>query len=294
MNHAEVEHEYMLNAIIPPPIGKDTEGDRKVTRVVIDSRDRNLNLYPAPNNYEIVLDDDIDDVVRAQLIVADVPLSMYTVNSYFNKLNVVGNGIAQEVVLDAGDYKDSTSSLPSMIASKLNAVYGADTFQVSYNAAKDRYEFTAKVAFSLNFTVQPASASLHHLLGFRAAIYNSTATGTAPFSHVVNSEFRRNLNYNNYVILYIDKFDVNQGSSKLTTKSFAILTQNGDNNNADITEERKVIKHFAPPIPRLTKIKVTFTDRFGNLYDFQNADHRLEILFYSFRQRRKYGGLFVS
>ena len=36
---------------------------------------------------------------------------------------------------------------------------------------------------------------------------------------------------------------------------------------------------------------ITFYDRFNNLYDFQNIDHRFEILFKSHKQRRKYGSI---
>lgn len=286
MNHHT--DEYSAYAVIPPPQVKDIEGNRKYTRVVIDSKDRNNALFPRPNEYEITFDDDIDDVISAQLISADIPLPMYMINEYFNTLHVTMNGVTTAVELDRGDYDGSNTAFSTMIKAKLNALFPA-TFEVDYNVYLDNYTFRATVPFAIDFTA--TSNSLHQMLGFQKKVYTSQATGSAPFSNVIQSEFRRNLEFNNYAVLYIEQFDLNKSASKITHKSFAIIPKN-PYQFLSITDDVKIIKNFTPAIPRLAKLKISFLDRYGNPYDFQNMDHRIEILFTSYRQRRKYMDIF--
>lgn len=276
--------EYVSYAVIPPPQSKDLEGSRKYTRVVIDSKDRNASLFPNPNDYEVTLDDDINDVISAQLISADVPLPMYIINEHFCTLHVRVGGSLTEVVLDKGDWDAGNNTLPFMIEQRLNAVFPS-TFKVEYNGNLDNYMFMATVPFELDFTTQPNT--LHALLGFKKKVYVSTTSGVAPYSNQIVSEYRRNLDFNNYAVLYIDQFDLNRSASNVTNRSFAIIPKS-PYQFLSITDDVKIIKNFTPPIPRLSKIKIRFLDRYGNAYDFQNMDHRLEILFTSFRQSRKY------
>lgn len=280
--------DFTSYAVIPPPQTKDMEGGTKFTRVVIDSKDRDISLFPNPNTYEITLDDDINDVISAQLIAADVPIPMYIINDYFCKLYVSVGGTSTVVTLDKGDWDNGNTALPFMIETKLNEVFPA-TFQVEYNANLDNYIFRSTVSFSFDF--KTAQNTLHSLLGFRKKVYESVASGQAPYVHVLSSEFRRNFDFNNYVVLYIDQFDLNRSASTITNRSFAVIPKN-PYQFLSITDDVKIIKNFTPPIPRLAKIRLHFLDRYGNEYDFQNMDHRLEILFTSYRQRRKYMDIF--
>ena len=76
--------DYYKNAVIPPP--EDDlfyEGNTRNTRIVVDSKERNLTLFPEPNNYEIVFDDDINDVASVKLINIQLPMNTYLINKYF-------------------------------------------------------------------------------------------------------------------------------------------------------------------------------------------------------------------
>lgn len=280
--------EYTAYAVIPPPQVKDLEGNRKYTRVVIDSKDRNTSLFPNPNQYEITFDDDIDDVISAQLISADIPLPMYMINDFFNKIHLVVGGVTSTIVLDKGDYDGNNSALPTMIKNKMNAIY-PNTFDVEYDQYLDNYVFKSTVPFSLDFTVE--QNTIHSLLGFKKTVYTSTASGSAPYTNIIKSEYRRNFEFNNYAVLYIEQFDLNKSASKITHKSFAIIPKN-PYQFLSITDDVKIIKNFTPPIPRLAKLRISFLDRYGNAYDFHNMDHRIEILFTSYRQHRKYMDIF--
>lgn len=279
--------QYIQNAVIPPPQISSDDQNIKYTRIVIDSKDRDTTLFPEPNSYEIRFDDDIDDVMTAELLAVDVPLSSYLVNKYFKEFSLVINDVLHTVILDEGNFTET--GLATMMATKLNDI-SMGNFQVEYNEQKDNFIFNAKIPFQISFV--PQQNGLHSLLGFRKAAYIAAATGTAPWTYVVASEYRKNFKYNNYIIMTIDQFDVNKSNSNTLHKTFAVVMDNFWNTN--VSNNPRMIKTFSPPIARLARIKITFADRFGNLYDFQNIDHRIELLFTSFKQKRKYQNIFLN
>jgi hypothetical protein len=102
MGPMEVVDHYIKNAVIPPP---ETASEIiKFTRIVVDSKDRNKSLNPSANSYEVRLPNEVTDVMSAKLMSADIPLSMYLVNDYFNTLNIVYNTVTYTVVLENGKH----------------------------------------------------------------------------------------------------------------------------------------------------------------------------------------------
>lgn len=270
--------EYEKHAIIKPP--KDIANDIKYTRVVIDSTFRDQTKYPNPNDYYFVFDDDIDEVASARLISVDVPFSTYTINMYFNTLWVqVGLNVETAILLDQGDY--NLSDLAVMLQTKLNAASLGTTFSVTYDARLGKLKFAAGTNFAINFAQK--TNSLHNLLGFQQKNYASTA-------NEIISPYKCNIDFNNYIVMCIDGFDTNKSNIKPLNKSFAIITPKYLNLN--LADKPNITKNFNPPLARLAKIHVTFFDKYGNPYDFQNIDHRFEIMFHSFKQHRKYQHIF--
>lgn len=283
MNTSDV---FFKNALIPPPEMKSEV--IKYTRVAIDSKDRDKSLFPNANSYEIKLNNEIDDVVSAKLINADIPLSMYLINKYFDTLTIEYNGSTHNITLEHGDYQDTP--LATMITTALNNTFGANTFIVTYNANKDNYVFASTNEFSLVFGA--SKNSLDALLGFGKRTYVSSMTGDAPYTHIIKGEYRKNFDYNNYLIMYIDQFDSYHSPTNEIDKCFAILP--AVYTMLNISAAPKLIKVFSPPIPRLTKLVVSFLDRYGNPYDFCNIEHRFEILVKSHKQARKYSKIFAD
>jgi hypothetical protein len=280
------QKDFFNNAIIEPPKEFMYDNNKKYTRIVVDSKDRNHTLFNNPNAYEVVFDDDINDVVSAQLVSADVPFVSYLINDVFNQLYITIGGTTSTVTLTTGDY--SATELASHIQSRLNAL-SANNFSISYDAIKDNFRFRSRVAFTLVF---PERNSLSMLLGFdNNRNYSSSVSSEADaFVNVVQSPFRKNFNFNKYIYLVIEQFDLNKGNAKPINKSFAALTE--QYTSLSINDKPKIVKYFSPTIPRLGKLKISFYDRFGNMYDFQNYDHRLEFLFTSFKQKSKYQNIF--
>lgn len=281
------QHDFLDKAVIQPP--KEFlyyENNKKYTRIVIDSKDRNQLQYENPNNYTIVFDDDINDVVSAQLISADVPFTTYIINDYFKTLYVTMSGTTTPITLTTGDYTATT--LASHIQDKLNA-YSESNFSVAYDSVKDNFIFGSKVEFSLVF--DGITNPLNSLLGFKKTTYQSSLLSDMhPYHNVIQSPYRKNFDYNKYIYLVIDQFDLNKGNAKPINKSYAALTE--QYTQLSINDKPKIVKYFSPTIPRLSKLNISFYDRYGNKYDFQNQDHRLEFLFTSFKQKSKYQNIF--
>jgi hypothetical protein len=274
--------EFYNNAIIKPPEDSlSYEGDTRFTRIVVDSKDRNTNLFPEPNSYDIVFDDDINDVISAQLINIELPLNTYLINKYFNTIKVTINNVNYNVILSIGNYT------PTELATELDLQFNKiGNFSIIYNTTKtDNFTIMSDNNFSIDFSTKN---SLAMMLGYKQIIYNSITTvpTNASFPFMIKSEFRLNFDFNNYAVMFIDQFDVNKNQNNPLNKSFAIIGK--DYSKLNINDEPNIIKNFSPPIGKINKFKITFYDRYGNLYDFQNMDHRFEILFKSHKQRRKY------
>lgn len=74
-------------------------------RFLLDSRERDLNLYPEPNNYLIQFNKEYRNVSSVELIRAIIPQSQYIVDNYNNKIIIEEEqGKCQTITLDNGDY----------------------------------------------------------------------------------------------------------------------------------------------------------------------------------------------
>lgn len=251
----------------------------KKTRVIVDSRIRNTSLFPNQNKYDIEFDDNIDDIISCRLIYSDIPTPMYLVNSNFNKIVITIGSTDYTITLTNGNY--TPVELATEIQTKLNSL-GLATFGVTYVTLTDNYTFSCDTSFTLKFAgyVNP----LNQLLGFSVANYVSNV------SNIVKSVFRRNFEYNNYLIMDIEQFDVIKSADQYLDKTFAIIPISYTNLN--LYDKFNYTKYFSPTLNKLSSLKIRFYDKFGNPYDFQNMDHRFELLFESHKHKKKYARIF--
>lgn len=275
--------DYAKTAIIEPPSSDLFQNpDMRKTRVPFDSRTRNVALYPNQNSYTIEFDE-IEDIASAQMVYCDIPMLMYLINNNFNTLYVSISNDVHRIVLTNGDYDENTLAIE--MQTQLNTNAAGAVFTVAYVSKTDNYSFTSTMPFTLNF--MNYKNSLNQLLGFAQKNYISSGA-----DNTVLSEYRRNFNYNNYLIMNIDQFDVLKSSNSDLNKSFALIPKNYNNLNICDTFEYK--KFFTPPLGRLLRIQIRFYDKFGNPYDFQNIDHRFELIFESYKLKRKYGHILTN
>lgn len=269
MNNFEfTDNDYNKYSIIKPP--EDSFDDIKFDRIVIDSSYRNKNLFPEPNNYEIQLQDDIEDIICVKLIYANIPFNSYLINKNYNVITFNNN----KITLDIGDY--SYTDMASHLSSKLGIT-------VTHNVSKNTFSFSSASSFNIYFDNE-----LSNILGFKKEkIYSSEGSGP----YTLNSEFKIDFDYNNYYILYINQFDLLKNQNQILNGSFAIIPKKYTDLN--ISDEAKYIKTFNPPIAKIYKLSIKFYDKYGNLVDFQNKDHLIELNFKKFKQKRKYKNIFT-
>jgi len=276
------EETFFQNAVIKPPTKIDD--NKRYTRIVVDSKDRDMTIYAEPNKYEITLYDDIEDIITAQLLSSSIPLSGYIINSNHNTLAFKIGSTVYNAVLDDGDY--TASELASALQTKMTAASGV-AFTVAYSDKTGKLTIsTVATNFTLTIGASSNTTSLGKVLGFvMAKDYVST-------SYKVIAPAKVNLEYFKYIVMDIDGFDINKSSNTTLHKSFAVLGASQIKKNFNDSPEIK--KSFKPPLARLYKIKVTFWDRDGNLYDFNGVDHWFELLFCSYKQNKKYVNIYAD
>lgn len=276
--------DYKKYSIIKPP-SLNIKDDKKIDRVIIDSKVRNKTLFPNQNNYEIEFEDDINDIVSIKMIYFDCPLSSYLINNFFNSFIVNISGIDYTIVLSTGNYTEA--ELFAEMQSKINTVIGPGIITTSYNSITDHFIFTSSGAFTIKFLNITNNISM--ILGFQNKNYTSSLSGG---NQVVESVYRKNFNYNNYIVMNIDQFDLLKSINSTLNRSFAVIPKQYQAMN--VTDFPNYIKYFNPPIPRLSKLRIKFYDSYNNPYDFQNMDHRFELEVTSFKQGRKYNDIFTK
>ena len=134
--------QYQVDYIIPKPaffkkevLYKKIYGDDNinVNYLTIDSRDRNTDIFIQPNAYQIHLPEEYDDVIKVELITAEVPKSGYLIETYnnilhFQELNFqVSNNSYYEAEIIIGNYTKDTITMA--IANAMNLV-GQSSYDV--------------------------------------------------------------------------------------------------------------------------------------------------------------------
>jgi hypothetical protein len=274
---------YYKNAVLAQP-----GSTSRHVRIVLDSRERNVSLFPNPNAYEINLVHDIHNVSHIRLISSDFPFNTYTINASNNRLYVAYNDTVTTVVLDIGNYTET--ELATELGNSMNAAVGTAIFQVAYVPKKDNFSFKCLHPFGLVFAgrqfVHPMNGSMDkaytdnsigRVIGFGINNYISSVHVTGDsYVNVIKSEFRKNFNTDDCVVVRIDTLEVNVSTADVLQDSFAIVTKNYDS-SVNYYGNDVVSHRFTPKLPRLSKLKVRLVDYYGAPYDFQNRDHRLEF-----------------
>ena len=283
------------NHIIKPPELKTVDIPKRYYRYVIDSRDRNYAHSPDPNKYEINLSEDIHDVQTVELLSFDVPFTKYLINStnntFFYKVGDIDNP-EQSFTIDKGDYETINDLVLELNDKSPDFI----TFSENSKESKIIIEKTTDNKVTLlvegdeikknNYEqLSPTYKSkLMKLLGLglkNVEIQNDVSSFQFPY--------KVDLRKDKYMVMNLGQSSVNFSENNTTNKSFAIIKKD-DLDNKYIDANYK--KYYNPPIPSMTKLKISFKDYDGQLYDFQNQDHMIELMFCCFKNQRKYNDIF--
>lgn len=85
--------DFSNSSIIKPPTKEEYNNMSEQKLIMIDSRDRNINLYEKNNDFIIELDEPISDVSEIELVSANMPTNSYNINTHNNRLYFFENSI---------------------------------------------------------------------------------------------------------------------------------------------------------------------------------------------------------
>lgn len=179
---------------------KETLEKKKKTIYIVDSRDRNMDLYPDPSNYKIDLCEEFTDIKEIELINVQMPRIAYTINNNNDQLHVWYGAEEAKLTLLHGTYEKG-EDLAKSIETTLNNgfIFGEDLpkIKVDYITRlhklvfrtvnlmddKDRLNINGLLAFNFKGSRYPyqdgerfetclPENSCGEVLGFRPKIYD--------------------------------------------------------------------------------------------------------------------------
>jgi len=259
---------------------------RKVRKtLLIDSCDRNPTQ--TPSKYSVTLPKVYENVYSVTLRSAEIPVSWYSFSAALKNTSFeVTHTTTKTITIPDGNY-DTTSFITAMLAALNDNTtgFGGGAFTLTYDATTLKFTFgTAATAFTFSFPDSlPRSTTwgLGFYMGFLKKAYNST-TNTLVSDTVIK------LNTPNYILMELDlinKEDETSVDNRLSGNVDGCFAKIPITSNAgDIVFFREVgiplnRSVLSPPLSQLKTLNIKFRDHFGNLIDFNNADHSLTLEF---------------
>lgn len=277
---------FAEHALIPPPKTESKDISTRQHRVVIDSRDRDMIKYPDPSNYVIDINHDIRDVLSVQLIAYDIPFNNINVtedNNLFEYLDT--NGDLQTIEIPEGEYNDI-----SLLTGMINGLFVGSTsssYPLSVPTSNIQLELNTTDATRFLFASDTGyrHRSIAKTLGFEPVDITASGSTTAKYKYHLEAE--------RYVALFLQAAKLCQTTNPGTHECFAMIPRYVDSEGAQALDTF-VRKRFAAPIAALDKIHVRFKTRGGSYYNFENKDHRLELVYTCYRQPKNYNAIFAN
>lgn len=269
-------------------LAEANKGLTKEYFVVIDSRDRNYDLFSSTSQYEIELNNVYKDIVSIELISAEIPHSGYIINASNNEIHFIetntqtstntyytatipqGNYTESELATTIGEQMTTagqstytvtvdTTSRKMSIASNLTG--GDNIFSLIFRGNTEKYEDSTRYLYK--------ERSIGSILGF----IRNDLSGSASYS----GQNQYNINGENYILLHIDNLSNMEGRGYGVSNSFAKITLTSDKNKTRFYNMNEYItkKIFNPPLAKLNQLFIKFKKYDGGLYDFGGIEHSL-------------------
>lgn len=157
--------------IIKPPERNKTHG-RIGIKLVVDSRDRDLTLYPESNDYVYKCPEEYKDVISAELVLGDFPNSGYNVYSKNNEMIIESGAISQKILVPFGEYTNSNliDILNGSNGDLFKTFTSADiyfNFSVNPNNNRIKIQSNRKFTFNLDYTLNNRYQKKYTASGFQ-------------------------------------------------------------------------------------------------------------------------------
>jgi hypothetical protein len=287
------------HAVIQPPDFKNVNIPKRKFKYIIDSRDRNTKRYPNPAKYTLHLDHNINDVIMIQIYLLDVPFNNYNITKYNNTLHFLDKSstVIDQYSITPGNYTAST-----LIEALNNALIDLTTnirvATITYNEITEKIKIEANEDLQLGFKspiqikYDESNAidkymdnSIGRVLGFGIDNYEIGANDELEAPYTIN------LKTDDYMTMYIATAKNYYSINQHVHEAFAVINNPSNGNLINVSEEL-MKKSYFPALPSMKTFSIKFKDYYGNLYDFQNKEHRFEIIFTCYKQTRSYNEIF--
>ena len=268
---------------------KSSQKLTKTYHIVIDSRDRNHDIYQTTNEYEVDLNTVYKDIVSIELLSAEIPHSGYIINSSNNEIHFietnaqVSGNTYYTATISQGNY--TAAELATAIVTQMNLA-GQSTYTVTVDTSSRKFKISSNTIggnniFQLQFRgkvekydqnvngYRYIDRSIGQVIGF----LRTNLTGSNNYT----GQNQYNLNGENYVLLHIDNLDNMEGRGIGIYNSFAKITLTSNLNETRFYSMNEYLtkKTFNPPLSRLSQLFIKFKKYDGSLYDFGGIEHSL-------------------
>lgn len=273
-----------LNMNSPGPGAQ--QGDVTKVNLVIQSFDRDRLKDPSPSSYWIQLPYDLMEVRSISLLNAQIP---------FHATHLVGESDTRRTIpilvndtpslakLPVGTY-DSLSDLVGFVAQALNEALPMANFTVDLLQPQSVLKISSDLPFVLNWGAAAARFwNSARIMGFSLGQeYKGRVESNGRY--VIQAPFRANLEKPDKIIVLkiIPDADVLQSPSQHIHDAFALLRED----ESVIKHPHLVQKQWSIPISRMSRMHVQLCNLYdGEEIDFQNAEHILEFIITTSKQR---------
>ena len=249
----------------------------KYEDMVIDSRDRNTDMFPNPSEYSINLGKEIHNILSIELISAEIPNSEYIINGnnnliYFQEATSILIG-----EIPFGNYTLTTLVIAIETALEVD---GNSNYNVTHSGNKITILSDLTGGNNIfNFLMVDKENSIHEIIGFDTTNLSGSNSYTSDNEIILDTE--------NKVFLYIEGLDNINVISEYESNRFVQLTLDSSRGKYSYFKNFQAwTKHFNNEFIFLThtpisfkKIKVSFRDYNNKLYNFNGLEHNLHLRF---------------
>ena len=258
------------------------------TTLYVDSRQRDVKLYPSGNSYTLFLQSPVHNVSQVDLISAKIPNTMYNLTTNSNVLKFDSLFGSSNLALNSGFY--STDSL----VDTFNKTSQVSNVAMSYLEAEGKFIFTGNLT-SITTMTQEIAEIIGLPLGTTPAspiATNAVYKGLYPNAnaYVVSSNIV-SLEVNDYIWLDIEEFrtpfttdarklilnpqGVYTTTSNTSARSFAIIPMDVPSGGIKSFKEANdypVYVAFPSRLDSLDRLTISWLDRNGKPLDFHGLD----------------------
>ena len=281
--------------LIPETSRNQVTDSRAIPHVlIVNSADRNINIYPNPSQYRVQLDDRYYDVEALELCCALIPLSAYNVNTSNNVLLFEETaGVTLTANIPVGNYPDVTALSVAVAASLTAASVNGVTYTTTVDMLTNKITITSDGAggsiFTLIFFGQPTLEgmgpqqyqrerpafppnSIGAVLGYNPQDYSGALSYVAPNVPNIDGEPA--------VYLHVEEAEMLESNNTNVRNALACIALAGGEESRGYErfsshEWCRFIRYYSPLEGKIANLTITMRTASGALFDFNGRDHVL-------------------